>query len=125
MLTTTANTSFSFSQRIIFVIMLVVLQFYYIGSDFFPDSFVASPVELIDMEMPEVLDFDDHASLRTLRQEQIHIRLFAGDFMIERLEIIDLHDLIHLLELRQSTLLPLFYNLHKAEIFVWFCTYLI
>ena len=118
MLNVTVNNRFGFHQRIMLMIMLVLLQFYSIGSDFFPENITTTSMEIVDKEAPDVLlDFDDNASLRTVRQEQVQIRdLFT---------ILDLHELIHSLELRQCAKLPLFYNLHKAQNFVWFCSYLI
>ena len=75
---------------------------------------------------PDVLlDFDDNASLRTVRQEQVQIRALEIDLIWDLFTILDLHELIHSLELRQCAKLPLFYNLHKAQNFVWFCSYLI
>ena len=113
MLNVTVNNRFGLHQRIMLMIMLVLLQFYSIGSDFFPENITTTSMEMVDKEAPDVLlDFDDNASLRTVRQEQVQIRA---------LEI----DLIWDLELRQCAKLPLFYNLHKAQNFVWFCSYLI
>ena len=112
MLNVTVNNRFGLHQRIMLMIMLVLLQFYSIGSDFFPENITTTSMEIVDKEAPDVLlDFDDNASLRTVRQD-----LFT---------ILDLHELIHSLELRQCAKLPLFYNLHKAQNFVWFCSYLI
>ena len=106
MLNVTVNNRFGLHQRIMLMIMLVLLQFYSIGSDF-------------------LLDFDDNASLRTVRQEQVQIRALEIDLIWDLFTILDLHELIHSLELRQCAKLPLFYNLHKAQNFVWFCSYLI
>ena len=110
MLNVTVNNRFGLHQRIMLMIMLVLLQFYSIGSDFFPENITTTSMEIVDKEAPDVLlDFDDNASLRTVRQEQVQIRALEIDLM----------------ELRQCAKLPLFYNLHKAQNFVWFCSYLI
>lgn len=108
------------------MIMLVLLQFYSIGSDFFPEDIITTSMEMVDQEAPDVLlDFDDNASLRTVRQGQVQIRALEIDLIWDLFTILDLHELIHSLELRQCAKLPLFYNLHKAQNFVWFCSYLI
>ena len=73
----------------------------------------------------DVLDFDDNASLRTVRQEQIQIQQFVADFIADWLTIINVHELIHSLELQQCAFLTIFYQLHKTQSFVWFCSYLI
>lgn len=113
-------------QRIIFMVMLVLLQFYSFGSDFFPDELVTSSIEVVEQEIPEVyLDFDDNASLRTVRQEQCQIRALEVDLISSLFNITDLHELIHWLEWRQSSDRPLFYNLHKVSSLEWFCTYII
>ena len=101
MLNVTVNNRFGLHQRIMLMIMLVLLQFYSIGSDFFPENITTTSMEMVDQEAPDVLLIWD---------------LFT---------ILDLHELIHSLELRQCAKLPLFYNLHKAQNFVWFCSYLI
>ncbi|WP_297904976.1 hypothetical protein [uncultured Parabacteroides sp.] len=122
----TLDTGFGLHQRIILMIMLVLLQFYSIGSDFFPENIAIVSMEMVDREEPDVLlDFDDNASLRTVRQEQAQIKALKVDLISGLFTIIDLHELIHSLELRQCAKLPLFYNLHKAQNFVWFCSYLI
>lgn len=126
MLSVTVNMDFRFHQRIMLVIMLVLLQFYSFGSDFFPDDFATSSIERVERETPDIiLDFDDNASLRTVRQEQLQIRALEIDLISDLFTSIDLHELIHSLELQQCAALPLFYNLHKAQNFVWFCSYLI
>lgn len=122
----TVNNRFGLHQRIMLMIMLVLLQFYSIGSDFFPENITTTSMEMVDKEAPDVLlDFDDNASLRTVRQEQVQIRALEIDLIWDLFTILDLHELIHSLELRQCAKLPLFYNLHKAQNFVWFCSYLI
>ena len=71
MLNVTVNNRFGLHQRIMLMIMLVLLQFYSIGSDFFPEDIITTSMEMVDQEAPDVLlDFDDNASLRTVRQEQ-------------------------------------------------------
>ena len=125
MLNVTVNNRFGLHQRIMLMIMLVLLQFYSIGSDFFPENITTTSMEIVDKEAPDVLlDFDDNASLRTVRQEQVQIRALEIDLIWDLFTILDLHELIHSLELRQCAK-PLFYNLHKAQNFVWFCSYLI
>ena len=126
MLNVTVNNRFGLHQRIMLMIMLVLLQFYSIGSDFFPENITTTSMEMVDKEAPDVLlDFDDNASLRTVRQEQVQIRALEIDLIWDLFTILDLHELIHSLELRQCEKLPLFYNLYKAQNFVWFCSYLI
>lgn len=126
MLSVTVNSGFRFHQRIILLIMLVLLQFYSIGSDFFPEDITSTSTEMVDQEAPEVLlDFDDNASLRTVRQEQVQIRALEIDLIADLFTAIDLHEIIQSLGLRQCAQLPLFYHLHKARNFVWFCSYLI
>ena len=126
MLNVTVNNRFGFHQRIMLMIMLVLLQFYSIGSDFFPENITTTSMEIVDKEAPDVLlDFDDNSSLRTVRQEQVQIRALEIDLIWDLFTILDLHELIHSLELRQCAKLPLFYNLHKAQNFVWCCSYLI
>ncbi len=67
MLNVTVNNRFGFHQRIMLMIMLVLLQFYSIGSDFFPENITTTSMEIVDKEAPDVLlDFDDNASLRTV-----------------------------------------------------------
>lgn len=69
MLNVTVNNRFGFHQRIMLMIMLVLLQFYSIGSDFFPENITTTSMEIVDKEAPDVLlDFDDNASLRTVRR---------------------------------------------------------
>ena len=119
MLNVTVNNRFGLHQRIMLMIMLVLLQFY-------PEDIITTSMEMVDQEAPDVLlDFDDNASLRTVRQEQVQIRALEIDLIWDLFTILDLHELIHSLELRQCAKLPLFYNLHKAQNFVWFCSYLI
>ena len=100
MLNVTVNNRFGFHQRIMLMIMLVLLQFYSIGSDFFPENITTTSMEM-------------------------QIRALEIDLIWDLFTILDLHELIHSLELRQCAKLPLFYNLHKAQNFVWFCSYLI
>lgn len=122
----TVNNRLALHQRIIFLVMLVLLQFYSFGSDFFPDQIATSPIEIVERESPEVyLDFDDNASLRTLRQEQCQLRALEFDLISSLFNITDLHELIQWLEWRQSADRPLRYNLHNASSLVWFCTYII
>ena len=127
MLNVTVNNRFGLHQRIMLMIMLVLLQFYSIGSDFFPEDIITTSMEIVDQEAPDVLlDFDDNASLRTVRQEQVQIRALEIDLIWDLFTILDLHELIHSLATTAMTRkLPLFYNLHKAQNFVWFCSYLI
>ena len=126
MLKVTVYSKVGFHQRVIMMIMLVLLQFYSFGSDFFQDEITTSLTEMIEQEDPEVsLDFDDNASLRTVRQEQMQIRMFASDLMADLCTANGLHDLIHFLEFRQCAAIPHYYHLHKAQNFVWFCTLLI
>ena len=116
MLNVTVNNRFGLHQRIMLMIMLVLLQFYSIGSDFFPEDIITTSMEMVDQEAPDVLlDFDDNASLRTVRQEQVQIRALEIDLIWDLFTILDLHELIHSLELRQCAKLPLFYNLHREE----------
>ena len=120
------NNRVRFHQRVLIMVMLVLLQFYSFGSDFFPDELTTSYTEMIEQENPEVsLDFDDNASLRTMRQEQAQIRAYCFDLIADLFTVNDLHDLIHSLEFRQCASFPLFYHLQKAQNFVWFCTFLI
>ena len=53
------------------------------------------------------------------------IQQFVADFIADWLTIINVHELIHSLELQQCAFLPIFYQLHKTQSFVWFCSYLI
>ena len=69
------------------------------------------------MECMMYFDFDDNASLRTVRQEQIQIQQFVADFIADWLTIINVHELIHSLELQQCAFLPIFYQLHKTPEF--------
>ena len=63
MLNVTVNNRFGFHQRIMLMIMLVLLQFYSIGSDFFPENITTTSMEIVDKEAPDVLlDFDDNAN---------------------------------------------------------------
>ena len=102
MLNVTVNNRFGLHQRIMLMIMLVLLQFYSIGSDFFPENITTTSMEMVDQEAPDVLlDFDDNASLRTVRQEQVQIRALEIDLIWDLFTILDLHELIHSLELRQ------------------------
>ena len=102
MLNVTVNNRFGLHQRIMLMIMLVLLQFYSIGSDFFPENITTTSMEIVDKEAPDVLlDFDDNASLRTVRQEQVQIRALEIDLIWDLFTILDLHELIHSLELRQ------------------------
>ena len=108
------------------MIMLVFMPFYSVGSDFFSsEGFPSSSIEVVENGVHDVLDFDDNASLRTVRQEQIQIQQFVADFIADWLTIINVHELIHSLELQQCAFLPIFYQLHKTQSFVWFCSYLI
>ena len=107
MLNVTVNNRFGFHQRIMLMIMLVLLQFYSIGSDFFPENITTTSMEIVDKEAPDVLlDFDDNASLRTVRQEQVQIRALEIDLIWDLFTILDLHELIHSLELRQCAKRP-------------------
>ena len=119
MLVTTVDKKIKFYQRVILMIMLVFMPFYSVGSDFFLEGFPSSSIEVVENGVHDVLDFDDNASLRTVRQEQIQIQQFVAD------SIINVHELIHSLELQQCAFLPIFYQLHKTQSFVWFCSYLI
>ena len=124
MLNVTVNNRFGFHQHM--RADEAVRIKYSIGSDFFPENITTTSMEIVDKEAPDVLlDFDDNASLRTVRQEQVQIRALEIDLIWDLFTILDLHELIHSLELRQCAKLPLFYNLHKAQNFVWFCSYLI
>ena len=122
MLITAVNKNIQFYQRVILMIMLVFMLFYSVGSDFFLEGFPSSSIEVVENEVHDVLDFDDNASLRTVRQEQIQIQLFVADFIADWLTIINVHELIHSLELQQCAFLPIFYQLHKTQSFVWFCS---
>ena len=113
-------------QRVILMIMLVFMPLYSVGSDFFPKDFSNPFIEVIENDVHDVLDFDDNASLRTVRQEQIQIQLFVADFIADWFAtILDVHELIHSLELEQCIFLSIFYQLHKTQSFIWFCAYLI
>lgn len=113
-------------QRVILLVMLVLVQFYSFGSDFFPDEMTTSSTEMIDQGNPDVsLDFDDNVSLRTVRQEQMQIKALGFDLIADLFTVNDLHDLMHTLEFRQCATIPFYYHLHKAQNFVWFCTFLI
>lgn len=105
--------------------MLVFTPFYSVGSDFFLEGFPSSSVVTIENEVHDVIDFDDNASLRTVRQEQIQIQQFVEDTIADWLTILNIHELIHTLGLQQCGFLPIFYQLHKTHSFVWFCAYLI
>ena len=106
MLNVTVNNRFGFHQRIMLMIMLVLLQFYSIGSDFFPENITTTSMEIVDKEAPDVLlDFDDNASLRTVRQEQVQIRALEIDLIWDLFTILDLHELIHSLELQLNSLM--------------------
>ena len=123
MLVTTVDKKIKFYQRVILMIMLVFMPFYSVGSDFFLEGFPSSSIEVVENGVHDVLDFDDNASLRTVRQEQIQIQQFVADFIADWLTIINVHELIHSLELQQCAFLPIFYQLHKTQSFVWFCSY--
>lgn len=125
MLVTTVDKKIKFYQRVILMIMLVFMPFYSVGSDFFLEGFPSSSIEVVENGVHDVLDFDDNASLRTVLQEQIQIQQFVADFIADWLTIINVHELIHSLELQQCAFLPIFYQLHKTQSFVWFCSYLI
>lgn len=113
-------------QRLILLVMLVFMPLYSVGSDFFLEGFSNPSIEVIENDIHDVLDFDDNASLRTVRQEQIQIQLFVADFIAGWLAtILDVHELIHALELEQCAFLSIFYQLHKTQSFIWFCAYLI
>lgn len=93
MLNVTVNNRFGLHQRIMLMIMLVLLQFYSIGSDFFPENITTTSMEMVDKEAPDVLlDFDDNASLRTVRQEQVQIRALEIDLIWDLFTILDLHE---------------------------------
>ena len=123
MLVTTVDKKIKFYQRVILMIMLVFMPFYSVGSDFFLEGFPSSSIEVVENGVHDVLDFDDNASLRTVRQEQIQIQQFVADFIADWLTIINVHELIHSLELQQCAFLPIFYQLHKTQSFVWFRSY--
>ena len=125
MLVTTVDNKITFYPRVILMSVLGFLPFSSGGSDFFLEGFPSSSIEVVENEVHDVLDFDDNASLRTVRQEQIQIQLFVADFIADWLTIINVHELIHSVELQQCTFLPIFYQLHKTQSFVWFCSYLI
>lgn len=97
---------------------------YSVGSDFFLESFPNASIEIVENEELDMLDFDDHASLRTVRQEQVNLQQVVLDLVVDRITIINVHELIHALSLQQSTILPIFYQLNKTQSFVWFCSYL-
>ena len=79
MLNVTVNNRFGFHQRIMLMIMLVLLQFYSIGSDFFPENITTTSMEIVDKEAPDVLlDFDDNASLRST---EFRFVLFLSDLV--------------------------------------------
>ena len=71
MLVTTVDKKIKFYQRVILMIMLVFMPFYSVGSDFFLEGFPSSSIEVVENGVHDVLDFDDNASLRTVRQEFI------------------------------------------------------
>ena len=111
MLNVTVNNRFGFHQRIMLMIMLVLLQFYSIGSDFFPENITTTSMEIVDKEAPDVLlDFDDNASLRTVRQEQVQIRALEIDLIWDLFTILDLHEFIP-------------WNYGNAPSFLYFITY--
>ena len=114
-----------FYQRVILIIMLVFMPIYSVGSDFFLESFPKASIEIIENGELDMLDFDDHASLRTVRQEQVSIQQMVLDLITDKFSIINVHELIHSLELQQCTVLPIFYRLDKTLSFIWFCSYLI
>ena len=63
MLNVTVNNRFGLHQRIMLMIMLVLLQFYSIGSDFFPENITTTSMEIVDKEAPDVLlDFANGTS---------------------------------------------------------------
>lgn len=119
------NTEIVFYQRVILILMLVIVPIYSVGSDFFLEGFSNASIEIIENEELDVPDFDDHASLRTVRQEQVNIQEVESELSAGRITIINVHELIHSLSLQQSTILPIFYQLYKTQSFVWFCSYLI
>jgi len=94
MLVTTVDKKIKFYQRVILMIMLVFMPFYSVGSDFFLEGFPSSSIEVVENGVHDVLDFDDNASLRTVRQEQIQIQQFVADFIADWLTIINVHELI-------------------------------
>ena len=55
MLNVTVNNRFGLHQRIMLMIMLVLLQFYSIGSDFFPENITTTSMEMVDQEAPDVV----------------------------------------------------------------------
>ena len=95
MLVTTVDKKIKFYQRVILMIMLVFMPFYSVGSDFFLEGFPSSSIEVVE------------------------------NGVADWLTIINVHELIHSLELQQCAFLPIFYQLHKTQSFVWFCSYLI
>ncbi|CAK7077221.1 MAG: hypothetical protein PARBA_03180 [Parabacteroides sp.] len=119
------NHIFKVHQRITLVILLVLLQFYSFGSDFFPEPLRQTTAISINQNSPEVLDFDDHATIRTVRQEDIQLQAFEIDLISDWFTCMDIHGLIQSLELRICSSLPLFHNLHKADNFIWFSTFLL
>ena len=83
-------------------------------------------MEMVDQEAPDVLlILTITPPCERYVKEQVQIRALEIDLIWDLFTILDLHELIHSLELRQCAKLPLFYNLHKAQNFVWFCSYLI
>ncbi|MBE6300620.1 MAG: hypothetical protein E7085_02025 [Parabacteroides distasonis] len=118
------NKEIKFYQRVILMIMLVFMPVYSVGSDFFLEGFPNAPIEIIENGELDMLDFDDHASLRTVRQEQVSFQQVVLDLIVDKISIINVHELIHALELQQCTILPIFYQLDKTLSFIWFCSYL-
>lgn len=110
-------------------------QMYYVGLDDFyliptaevPVTNIFRDVILGNNDFPQKMTAYTPCfrSLRTVRQEQIQIQQFVADFIADWLTIINVHELIHSLELQQCAFLPIFYQLHKTQSFVWFCSYLI
>lgn len=113
-----------FYQRVILIIMLVFMPIYSVGSDFFLEGFSNASIEIVENEEVDVLDFDDHASLRTVRQEQVNIQQVVLELVVDRITIINVHELIHSLNLQLSTTYPIFNQLYKTQSFIWFCSYL-
>ena len=83
------NKEIKFYQRVILMIMLVFMPVYSVGSDFFLEGFPNAPIEIIENGELDMLDFDDHASLRTVRQEQVSFQQVVLDLIVDKISIID------------------------------------
>ena len=72
MLVTTVDKKDKFYQRVILMIMLVFYAVLFsLAAISFLEGFPSSSIEVVENGVHDVLDFDDNASLRTVRQEQI------------------------------------------------------